>query len=304
MAGKRKLFIMHAGELANRLVHAFKHNGLVVAFVRRYAQRYKRAKLISDPERIRELELTIGREALLSVAVEIRRLVPRAFTDGTRSAAVEQATLADAFFAEFVAALGRSLDWPSDDVAAERQALERDLEMYWRWRQRSAAASYARRSSVGESPFPDRCAILLDPPMMEQARRAAAEFETEALRTGARILDRLGRHSIDSPRRTSRPVTKSQRPARKVSPRRTSSGAKRAPGRVQKISGHTKSRAEKSGKPRKDAKRNTRERTPRKPPKARKPRVPAARSIRHPQKPKRTPAPGRARRKVSRRRKR
>ena len=139
MAGKRKLFIMHAGELANSLVHALKHHGLVANFVRDYAQRYHRPKLVAEPDRISELETTIGREALLSIAVEVRRLAPAAFADGLRSPSIEQMALADAFFAEFVASLGRALDWSLADVPTEEQALERDLEMYWRWRQRSSA---------------------------------------------------------------------------------------------------------------------------------------------------------------------
>ena len=47
----------------------------------------------------------------------------------------------NSFNAEFVASLGRSLDWSLVDVPAETQALDRDLEMYWRWKQRSASGS-------------------------------------------------------------------------------------------------------------------------------------------------------------------
>jgi hypothetical protein len=208
MAGKRKLFIMHASELANRLVHAFKNDGLVAAFVRAYADRFKRSKLVNDPERLHELESTIGREALLAVAVEVRRLAPAAFSEGVRKPGAEQMALADAFVTEFVASLGRALDWSAADVSAEAQALDRDLEMYWRWGQRSALASQPRRVAAGESPFADRCAILLDPPMMEQARRAAALFETQIVRVGARILDQLGRHPSDAGVRPSPPVLK------------------------------------------------------------------------------------------------
>ncbi len=82
MPGKRKLFIMHAQELAHRLVHSIAHGGLVEQFVRSYAERYNRRKLTGDPLRLRELESTIGREALLAIAVEVRRLAPRAFAQG------------------------------------------------------------------------------------------------------------------------------------------------------------------------------------------------------------------------------
>ena len=49
MAAKRKLFITHAGELANRLVRAVERDGLVAEFVRSYAARHGRRKLVDDP---------------------------------------------------------------------------------------------------------------------------------------------------------------------------------------------------------------------------------------------------------------
>ncbi len=224
MAGKRKLFIMHAQELAHRLVHSIAHGGLVEQFVRSYAERHNRRKLIGDPLRLRELESTIGREALLAIAVEVRRLVPRAFAQGGSKPGAEEIALGETFFSEFVASLGRALDWSAADAASEMQALQRDVEMYWGWSQRGAASPQSmlagRRSERGrgepssEGPFRDRCAILLDPPMMEQARRAAAAFETEVVRVGIHAFDQLGRqHRRGAPPR-SRHLTKLSRGAK------------------------------------------------------------------------------------------
>ncbi len=117
MRGKRKLFIMHAQELAHRLVHTIEHGGLVAQFVHAYAERYNRRKLTGDAVRLRELESTIGREALLAIAVEVRRLAPHAFAQGRAGAGPQEIALGETFFAEFVASLGRALDWPAADAA-------------------------------------------------------------------------------------------------------------------------------------------------------------------------------------------
>jgi hypothetical protein len=247
MPGTRKLFITHAHELANRLVHTLAPSGMIARFVHAYAERHNRRKLTGDAVRLRELEATIGREALLSIAVEIRRLVPRAFTSGRMAPRAEESALAETFFGEFVAAVGRALEWPAADTANEARAFARDLEMYWGWRTRSGASARGHAANSGrgaergagpahgESPFPDRCAILLDPPMMEQARRAAADFEAEFVTVGIRMFAQLGRRSDSltprSPARSRRPAP----PRKKTAGRAAASAArerKKTAGRV------------------------------------------------------------------------
>ena len=39
------------------------------------------------------------------------------------------------------------------------EKLDRDLEMYWRWKQRSASGSHARGVGPGESPFPEGAGV-------------------------------------------------------------------------------------------------------------------------------------------------
>jgi hypothetical protein len=124
----------------------------------------------------------------------------------------------EAFYAEFLASLGRSLEWRPAETAAESAAFRRDLEMYERWNNRTPARPRVHtpgpaddKSKVDpahyppnvygvpipdiprEGPFADRCALLLDPAMMEQARRAASEFEVEIGRAAARMFAQLGR---------------------------------------------------------------------------------------------------------------
>jgi hypothetical protein len=242
-ARKRKLFLAHAGELAHRLSRTLADSSavggdsasaaaLVETFLRSYAARHDRSGLLRDAARLREMRSTIGREALFVMAVEVERLIPAAFAARPRAVLrPDEAALADAFRTEFLASLARAQDWPPADVAADRSAFDRDLEMYRDWRLRGG--SRAAASSAVESPFADRCALLLDPSMMEQARRAASAFESELLRHGAQLFARLGRPESAGSRgprpriRRTRPTHPAPRHAR----RRARRPAKRRPRR-------------------------------------------------------------------------
>ena len=190
MAASRKLFLTHAGELAHRFVRDVGRDGLVTRFVRSYAERHGRQGLLSDPARLPELASTIGREALLVMAADVRDSQAQAFAHGPKGVLrPDDAAFIEAFYAEFLASLARGFDWSSGEASAEAEMFRRDLEMYRRWGQRPGPAAGAGRA--GESPFRDRCALLLDPAMMEQARRGAVEFEGEILRTAARRFRQL-----------------------------------------------------------------------------------------------------------------
>ena len=193
MAPGRKLFLTHAGELAHLLVRAIARDAMAMGFVRAYAERHDRRKILANVERLREMESTISREALLLIAAEVRRLLPRAF-QVSRNARSEELLLCDVFYTEFLEALGRALEWPPAEAGTEAEAFLRDLETYAKWRERNPILPAARKASGDDSPFPDRCAILLDSAMMEQARRAAAKFQSDLLRMGTRIFGQLGRH--------------------------------------------------------------------------------------------------------------
>jgi hypothetical protein len=192
MAPGRKLFLTHAGELAHHLVSAIARDAMAMEFVRGYAERHDRRKILANVERLREMESRISREALLLIAAEVRRLLPRAFGLSHSSHPEDQA-LCDVFHAEFLEALGRALEWPRAEAETEAEGFRKDLETYSRWRERNPILPAARKASGDGSPFPDRCAILLDSAMMEQARRAAVEFQSVLLRLGTRVFGQLGR---------------------------------------------------------------------------------------------------------------
>ncbi len=222
----RKLFLTHAGELAHLLLRDVGRDGLVAHFVRSYAERYRRNGLLSDPARLPELETTIGREALLVMAGCLRRHLSREFqVDRYGALRPDEGAFINAFYVEFLVSLIRGFRWSADEAAGDEEMFRRDLEMYRRWGERPDPVTGVARLDEGHSPFPDRCALLLDPAMMEQARLAAAEFEKEILLTAARRFRQLGRSDDIAMRPARRPTTKpdeprqkSVRPAKKARP--------------------------------------------------------------------------------------
>jgi hypothetical protein len=234
MTGQRKLFIGHAGELAHRLVKAVGREGLVARFVCSYAEQYNRQGLLGDSIRMGELVSTIGREALLVMAADVYRRVPRAFASGPHGLQrPEEIALSEAFFAEFLTSLCRALISSTMEASAETEAFHRDLRMYQRWGQRATAFRRIDIAGPQGSPFPDRCALLLDPSMMETARRAAVDFESEVVRTEARVFARLGRRAVGRTKTTGkfRRARRPQRPAKRKRSRQKSSSPVRKPRR-------------------------------------------------------------------------
>jgi hypothetical protein len=218
VARQRKLFITHAGALAHHLVRAVRPHGLVTDFARSYAERHSRTGVVDEPQRVRELESTLGREAVLVMVAEVHRLLPAVLgARNGRPLAPEDAAFAQMFWSEFMTALGRTLDWPPNEFADEREAFDRDLLMYRRW---SARAPFpgAPVPPEGASPFLDRCALLLDPSTMEEARLAAAQFEKELVHAAARILSQLGRTTSDAKPRA--PKSRRRPRPRRASPRK------------------------------------------------------------------------------------
>jgi hypothetical protein len=217
MAVKRKLFLTHAGELAHLLLRAVGRGGVVTGFVRSYAERHDRRTLLGNPVQLREVESTIAREALLVMAGEVRRLLPRVFASmAPGSSRAEQISLSQAFASEFLASLDRAMTAATGDVPGEADTFQRDLEMYDRWTTRRSAGNVIRKtSSAVESPFPDRCALLLDPSMMGYARQAAVEFEIELTVLARKLLEQLGRHRVAAPPASARRARKTLRRGKK-----------------------------------------------------------------------------------------
>lgn len=199
MPTARKLFPSYGGAVAQALCHALERDGLVRNFVVGYAKEFDRKAVAASSARVRELEVTIGREALLAMIIEVREQLPRFF--GKRrgaNLAESEAAAAKAFFEQTFSALGRVEHWSAEEM----EEFMRDLELYTRMgpqqpvpvvraTRRGGKAPAKRESTAPERfPFPDRCALLLDSSMMEKARRAADRFHGELVRAAGKILAR------------------------------------------------------------------------------------------------------------------
>ena len=186
-----RIFASHGGEVAHKLLGALERQGLIADFVDAYVVEHGRLGLKSDPGRYRELEVTLGREALLAMAAQVTSQLPRHLTRRRppvlRGPEVQAAA---AFHQELLAALGRALRWSEEDAAEFR----RDLEMYKHLNAPASPAKSRRKPlEPAQGPFVDRCALLLDPAMMEKARRAAGKFRAELERATDKILKSLFR---------------------------------------------------------------------------------------------------------------
>lgn len=169
-------------DLAKRVLASVGGARLATNFVDDYAQQFHRPEASAHPARRKELETILGREILLAMAARVASLAQenasrrRAPARGKRIASLDPS----AFLRDFVAALSRESGWTAGDAMEFRG----DLEIYRRLGAANTlrAISGRARSATG-GPFVDRCAILLDPSMIENATRAAGKLlpQIEAL---------------------------------------------------------------------------------------------------------------------------
>jgi hypothetical protein len=180
---------VRAQETAFQLLVAVDRGELIHRFLRWYATERKRPGRISDAARYRELVETIRREAFLVLALRVEAEAPQKF--GIREPAkarTAQAELASLFHEEFYVALGRSLDFSDEEFSD----FCRDLEVY-KGLTVPARGSQSRGHAFSPpaGPFVDRCGFLLDSPMLDEGRRAAAKFELELQATASSILKKV-----------------------------------------------------------------------------------------------------------------
>ena len=176
MARARKLFPIYGSALANSMLVALVHDRLVDRFVAAYVADYDRRGILGGPARERELAETIGREILLAMIVEVREILPAFFgKKQMNKLKSEEKEAIDAFSRELLAALARAQNWNGED----RRQFRRDLALYSDSSARQEVAAKTRKKGMAveeEAPFIARVALLLDPSMLEQARRAARKF--------------------------------------------------------------------------------------------------------------------------------
>jgi hypothetical protein len=202
--------VVRAREAATLLLAALDRDEMVARFLDLYAAEHRRPGRADHPVFYRDQLATIRRESVLAMVLRIEAALParlkvsvnvrganrpRKASKGkktarkarrAKSAALELAIpFLDLFREEFFAALGRSLDWTDRDA----EEFWRDLELCEQLAAREPRRPALRASrSAASGPFVDRVAMLLDPSLMEQARRAAGKFQIELHAAADRVL--------------------------------------------------------------------------------------------------------------------
>jgi hypothetical protein len=204
--------VVRARESAGVLLSTLDHNEMVPRFLDMYAAEYRRAGRADQPAHYREQMETIRREAILVMALRVEGALPtrlkvrvpvRAAKRGVKPKKGRKKTrsrktstpawdlaipLLDLFREEFFVALGQALNWTDEDA----REFWRDLDVYQKLAGREPQRPATRRGQTGASgPFVDRVALLLDPSLMEQARRAAGKFQLELHAAADRVLRKV-----------------------------------------------------------------------------------------------------------------
>ncbi len=206
--------MVRAREAAALLLATLDHNEMVPRFLDMYAAQNRRPGRADQPAHYREQLETIRREAILAMVLRAADVLParlkvrvnvrepkRSFKKkpkkGRQAAKVKHSKkpsldlaipLLDLFREEFFVALGQALNWSDGDA----REFWRDLELYEDLTRREPRRQAGRTTrAVASGPFVDRTALLLDPSLMEQARRAAGKFQLELNTAADRVLHKI-----------------------------------------------------------------------------------------------------------------
>jgi hypothetical protein len=201
--------VVRAREAAAILLATLDRNEMVARFLDMYAAENRRPGRADQPAFYREQLQTIRRESILATVLRIEAALParlkvsvtvrgakapqkkkKGKKGGSSRPAKRRANLElaipflDLFREEFFVALGQSLDWTDEDA----QEFWHDLELYEKL---SATDSCRGARGRAAGPFVDRVALLLDPSLMDQARRAAGKFQLELDAAADRVLRKV-----------------------------------------------------------------------------------------------------------------
>lgn len=215
MSYRPRELVVRAREAAMMLLTTLERDEMVARFLDVYAAEYRRAGRADHPVRYREQFNTISREAILAMVLRVQAALPtrlkvRVSVRGSSRAPVRRGKtkkgkrgaarktkqpswdlaipVLDLFREEFFVALGQAMDWNEDDA----DQFWHDLELYEQLATRAPQRRAGRASrAIASGPFVDRVGLLLDPSLMDQARRAAGKFEGELNSAADRVLRKV-----------------------------------------------------------------------------------------------------------------
>jgi hypothetical protein len=196
---------VRAQETAWQVLSALERGGLVANFLDSYAREFNRPTGNVHPGQYGEMLQTIRRESLLEMVMYVEAEFPRWLGILTRQrqksrpkkgrarkkARVEKSArrlvaerqMVELFRQEFYVALGKALGWRKEEF----DEFWRDHEIYQQLGA-SEPRERKRRTTAIEGPFVDRCAFLLDPSLLETARRVAGKFRAQLHDAAASVL--------------------------------------------------------------------------------------------------------------------
>jgi hypothetical protein len=166
-----------AQKLAARMLAALENGKIGREFVDSYAKQFDRPEASAHAERRRELEIILEREILLAMTARIAAVLEgQASSRTTRRRDRTPTANPSIILRDLLSSLSKESKWTAGDA----MEFQMDLEIYRRLSAASRGigsrtASALSRKTIG-SPFVDRCAILLDPSMIENAGRAAGKL--------------------------------------------------------------------------------------------------------------------------------
>lgn len=210
--------VVRAREAATLLLRTLDQNEMVPRFLDMYAAEYRRPGRADQPGHYRDQLETIRREAILAMVQRLESALPKRLkvhvpvrTPKRSGKPVRQKKAArgrknksravgssrgwdfaipvlDLFREEFFVALGQALNWTEEDA----NEFWRDLELYEKLSESEHQRRLKRKANpIAAGPFVDRVAFLLDPSLMEQARRSASKFHRELDAASDRVLRRV-----------------------------------------------------------------------------------------------------------------
>lgn len=204
---------VRARETATLLLRTLDQTEMVQRFLDIYAAEHRRPGRADQPAHYREQVETVRREAILAMVQRLESALPKRLSvhvpmrtprrgpkstrktrDGRKSRLRRPAAkrgwdfaipILDLFREEFFVALGQALNWTEEDA----NEFWRDLELYEKLSEHPSRRQPKREARpITGGPFVDRVAFLLDPSLMEQARRAATKFHRELDAASDRVL--------------------------------------------------------------------------------------------------------------------
>lgn len=181
---------MRAQEAAIEFLRIVARDHLVEEFLDNYAKEFDRYGRAARPARRQELIEVISREVLLSMISRMENILPQRL--GFRAekrlppaqARARQQTI-DLFREEFLVALGRAAEWQDEEF----ENFCHDLSLYKRLAGAEMRPVKTRKLAAPVAgPFVDRVGLMLDPAMLDKARRAAARFQFQLDGVADRVL--------------------------------------------------------------------------------------------------------------------